>query len=168
MDYIKFDLPDNSFKIELSKTPRTFGYSNFGNFICTMKFIDQIGVPHAVVQGNEKQFFEFMNCMNDLNNNPYDYMDMVSYFMMNDSFTFAYMTSPVQYDTPTEDDDKMTMQIFEDSIYGRRSLIYLEFNFTFLEEFIFNIFQLLSDLNYLSDMGYSSLLDIIERNYKKL
>ena len=159
MDIVKFSLEDNSYDIELKKIPRTFGYSIYGNYICTLSFLDKLGIPQVIVKGNEKQFYEFMNILNDYNSEYMSYNDCITYFTAGETQMMIYVSTSQAYQYPTEEDDKLFLHIFEDSFQGRTSLLFLEFNFYFLEDLIYHIYQLLEDIPYLRDIGYSSLLE---------
>lgn len=160
MDRYVFPLGDDKYTIELTKEKRVFGYSNFGQYICKIRFLDNIGLPQLEIKGTEKEFYSLMNTLNDFNNNPYDYYDMITYFSSGDTFMFMYIAVP-QCNSPSDEDDKITMQVYEDTFYGRIFRLYIELNFYYLENFIFGLYSLLEDIDYLADMGYSSLLEMM-------
>ena len=80
MNEIYFQLEDSSYIVELSREPRQFGYSEFGQYICHMKFLDRLGISQVVINGNEKQFTSFMNILNDFNMFPDEYYNCIAYF----------------------------------------------------------------------------------------
>ena len=161
MDRVIFNLENNLYIIELLKEKRQFGYSKFGNYLCKLRFLDYIGIPQLEVAGTEKQFYDLMNILNEINMAPYNSPDIITYFNSGNTYMFIYVASKLTDFPNDEDDDKVTLQIFEDTIYGRVSRKYIELSYIYLEDFIFNLYQLLEDIDYLSDMGYSSLLEVI-------
>lgn len=157
MNEIYFQLEDSSYIVELSKEPRQFGYSEFGQYICHMKFLDRLGISQVVINGNEKQFTSFMNILNDFNMFPDEYYNCIAYFDIGN--VFAWISSNHLTMGPSEEDEKLFIQFFQDTIQGRTSLIYLEFNVYELENLIYNLYTLLEDIPYLKDIMYSSLLE---------
>jgi hypothetical protein len=156
MDSVRFNSENNEFIIELSKEKRYFGYSEFGNYICHMKFMDLLGTCVLDINTNEAQLMSLMNILYSddiLLSGLYNIVDF------NQDMSMMIMTSEPK-DYPSEDDDKIYLQVFQrDPIYGNVSRLYMETTLDFKDNLIYNIYQLLQDIPNFNELRYKDLND---------
>ena len=160
MNNIMFFSENREYIIEINKEKRFFSYSKYGQYKCNLRFANYIGQIVLDIECNEKQLLDLMCVLDDMNMNAGGYMlDAIAY--LNDEYFMyvAFIEEPVDY--PIEEDPKISIQIFQNTINGQVSRLYLEMSLYYLEEFIYNIYQILEDIPYLNEMQHSSLLELM-------
>jgi len=158
MDYNLFFTENKEFIVEIYKEKRFYGFSEFGQYICHLTFNDILGTTILDIQCTEKQLFDFMNILYDVSQNIGSMYGDNAYFTVNNLICFIMVKDTPIY--PCEEDPVLTLQFFEDNPnYGRISRLYLEMTVYFVEDFVMGIFEVLSDIPYLKDMNYSTLLE---------
>lgn len=158
MDYTVFPTDKNEYIIEITKEPRVFGYSKFGNYICKIKFCDFLHRVLLELVCNEKRLTELMNLLYDDNNL---YSGGFYCIRFENNLSLVLSSSEVSL-YPSEDDPSIYLQCFEDDpIYGKISRLFVKCSIEFKDNFIFNIHEILKDIPYLEQMIYYDLYDYI-------
>ncbi|MBR6289265.1 MAG: hypothetical protein IKR19_08020 [Acholeplasmatales bacterium] len=158
MDVIRFNTENNEFVIELSKEKRYFGYSEFGNYICHIKFMDLLNTVILDVITNETQL---MNLMNTLYNDEVLFEGLYFNIEFNQSIYLMIMASDSPL-CPSEEDPTLYFQFFQkDPIYGNTSRLYLPISLDFKDTLIFNIYNLLQDIPNFEELKYKEFKEYL-------
>lgn len=163
MDVISLYTENKEYLVIISMTPRYFSYNKFGQYECHIRFMNALNIGQCVfdIECTEKQLYDFMNTMNDIDMNIGSIYSARCYFGNN---IICDLMSSECLDYPTEDDPYIMLQFYEETFYGRVARIYLKTGFYWLEEFMYDIYLIMEDLPYLAEMGYSSILEFMDEN----
>ena len=151
MDLLYFTTENNEYIIELSKELRTYGFTRFGQYKVSMRFLDFMQISHLDIICNEKQLLDFVEFLYEFSISIGDpRFDLCEVDIGDNIFVFIM----VQYDGDdlTEDMPVINMQFFQDTLQGRVCRLNLQMSYSYLDTFMLNIQKVLLDVPYLEDM----------------
>lgn len=158
MDNYEFFTENQEFKIRLSKRKRLISYTNYSNYTCTIEFLNNLNQTILKIENTELDYFRFIEGLNDFICNFGNIISDNLYFTHTDISSFFLFISIEDYSTgPSEFDDNLYLAIYEESIYGTKLRLNLNTTISWIEEFIYSLFQIIEDLPYLNELSTTAL-----------
>ena len=164
MNHNEFKTQNQEYNIILTKEQKSYNFSNYTNYICSMIFTNSINQPIIAITGSELEFVNFIDELYEFNLN---FGGTIS-----DRFTFSPNQFGIQYiinfsidlncihllDYPSEEDLYITFSIQEKNNLGQiTERLKFQLTYDFLEDFIYNIYLLIKDIENI-DMFYTASL----------
>ena len=167
----EFFTPNKEYRIRISRESKTFNYSDFGKYICSIELIDSIGRTILNIKSTDKGFLHLFHelgyiVVSDL----YEYTDSCIYFDDNISENYFIYLARINSDSPLDDDEDYSykdtiycMSIFESNeLYGNTLRASFNVSSIFLTNvFLDAIFKAISDLEYMNTMNKQYISDFV-------
>lgn len=163
MDINVFQTEGSEYYIKISKQKKFFSQSKFGQYICTIEFLNNIYQSILSINCTELELYLLIQKLSELETNiamgssNYE-MSTSVYFQstgdFNSYFWFFTTTNIENYpEYPTDEDIMCSLFVY--SLYlDKKSLrLYLPMSYSFIDVLIYNIYIILEDLPYLNDMN---------------
>lgn len=167
MNNIEFFTENKEYKIKITKLLKPYCLSKYGQYKITINFIDIMEQIILSINTNEKELFQaILQISGFINGSGFTQDDIVYFDNIGDgSSYFIYLSNLTQlnpyYNGPIEDDDVATLSFYHRTQQGNALKLYLETSFYYLEEFIYNMYQIIEDIPYLREMSDSYFFDFI-------
>lgn len=166
MDEVIFRAENNEYIIRLDKKKRLFGYSKYGQYICTIDFIDSMYRTVLSLQCTEKTYYTIIQNLNQFLMNEFGVESDIIHFDYNGSdaikyFMYIFDNNP-DFDPDFDMMHTLGLCIYEESAKGNVLRLALNMRYDYLEEFIFNLYQLIEDIPYLNEMASDAFIDFLE------
>ena len=127
MDTYEFYTENKEFKIRFSKKKRIFSLSENSQYICTMEFVNTIGQTILKLDNTEIDFLRIVEGLNDFLINFGQIISNNLCFTTTSTGAQYFINIAIENATgPSENDDKVWLGIFEESMQGNRLRISLE------------------------------------------
>lgn len=163
MDNYEFFTENQEFKIRLSKRKRLISYTSYSNYTCTIEFLNNLNQTILKIENTELDYFRFIEGLNDFICNFGNIISDNLYFTHTDISSFFLFISIEDYSIgPSEFDDNLYLAIYEESIYGTRLRLNLNTTISWIEEFIYSLFQIIEDLPYLNELSTTTALEFLD------
>lgn len=166
-DRVELYTPKREYKIVISKRPKLYAQSDFGKYICNIDFVDNIGRTVVSIPCTEKDLLkaaEEMNMFIDGYGTIYESIVYFGYNSINSWFLFLgyeeYLTN--EEPGPSDTDDIVSLSFYSTVNNVNKLRIYFAANVTFVEEFIYAIYQVLANIPYIDDVIQSTIFDMFE------
>lgn len=153
MDFIQFKSQNLEYIIELEKRKKSFSYSKFAQYICTIRFKDILNRVILEINCSEKEIYCCIQSINDfllqMGNMLEDCIHFESFGDMKNYFIWIGVENFKEF--PPEEED-ISFSVFEQSNQG--SILRLSFNmhYYYLEDFMYKLYMLISDISYLNEI----------------
>lgn len=164
MDLVQFKTEGLEYNVEFRKRRKIFSYSEYGQYICSIIFKNDMDQIVLQIDCTEKEFYDAtlsLNyfCMN-IGSTISDIIHFDSSGDLRQYFWYINFLDNVP-NYPYEEDERMCISIFESINDNNILRLYFEMSYYALENFVYNMFLLVEDLKYLFDMNYNDLLEFI-------
>ena len=162
-DNIEFFTENHEFKIVLTKRQKVYSSAIFAKYICNIKFINSIGFEVLNIQCSEKEILNLIQTLYEFNINIGGILSDGVNFDSSNICYYLYLSiidnNSYEYDYYK---DKVSISIYEiDNIKGNILRLYNEVSFSYIEELIYYLYTLISDIPYLDKMTIESLNEFI-------
>ena len=167
-DRVEIYTPRREYKIVISKRPKQYAQSEFGKYACSLDFVDNIGRTVVSIPCTEKDLLkaaEEMNMFIDGYGTIYESIVYFGYNSINTWFLFlGYIDCLTnnQEPTPSDTDDTVSLSFYSSENNSNKLRIYFEANISFLEDFIYAIYQILANIPYIDKVIESTIFDMYE------
>lgn len=161
MNNIEFYTSNKEYKIVLTKQQRFFGYSQYGQYLCSITFYNSIGLEVAKINTNEKEILSAIGSIYEFELNYGGCMlSDIIYFDNNQTENYFISFDVLFKEYPAEE-ELVCICIYLSTIYGNKLKLSFNVYLDWLNEFIYNLYLLLEDLPYLKEMMDSDIKEFI-------
>lgn len=166
-DRVELYTPRREYKIVISKRPKLYAQSEFGKYACTIDFVDNINRTVASIPSTEKDLLkaaEEMSMFIDGYGSIYESIVYFGYNNINSWFLFLGYEEYVNNldPSPSDTDDRVSLSFYSSVNDSNKLRIFFEANVTFLEEFIYAIYQILANIPYIDNVIESTIFDMFD------
>jgi hypothetical protein len=167
-DRVEIYTPKREYKMVISKRHKLYAQSEFGKYVCTIDFVDNIGRTVISIPCTEKDLLkaaEEMNMFIDGYGSIYESIVYFGYNNINIWFLFlGYIDCvPSEEPIPSDTDDSVSLSFYSsDSVSNNKLRLYFDANVAFLEDFIYAIYQVLANIPYIDKVIESTIFDMYE------
>ena len=168
-DRVELYTPNREYKIVISKRPKVYNQSDFGKFVCTLDFVDNIGRTVISIPCTEKDLLkaaEETSMFLEGYGTIYESVVTFGYNNINYWFLFLgyeeYLNDNYNEPGPSDTDDRVSLSFYSSENNINKLRLYFEANTEFLEEFIYALYQVLANIPYIDQLIQSTINDIYE------
>lgn len=164
MNYYEFFTQNNEFKIVLTKKKRIYSLGPYSNYTCTIEFRNSLDQTVLKIDNTESDFLRFIEGLNDFLISFGQTLTDNLYFTNNGikSNYFCFIAIKDYSSYPAEDDDTVYLGFYEESPQGTILRLNLYTDISWIEEFIYSLFQIVEDIPYLSQLTTTTCLEYID------
>lgn len=163
MDRYEFYTENREFKIRFSKKKRLYSLSENSQYVCTIELINSINQTILKIDNTEIDFLRVVEGLNDFLCNFGQIVSNNLNFTTTETGAQYFLNIAVKDSTgPTEDDDIVYLNLFEEGFQGTRLRISLETTTFWIEELIYSMFQIIDDIPYLNRLVTTTALEFLD------
>lgn len=165
---------DKEFIIRITKTKKFYTLSQYGQYNCTIEFLNSLKIPVLSINCTEKELLQTVQKLNELNANiimgeTNDEKSTTIIFESTGTFdsyimTLTTLNLTTYPDYPVEHDLKLELYVYINHRGTRENKlkIVLPMTIQYLEYFIYKIYEVLQDIPYLDEMNNSLISDFMK------
>lgn len=165
MNFISIKTENNEYNIDLFKRKKSFSFDNnkYSQYICTIRFKDSMNRTILDINCNEKELYDAIQSLNEFYLNLGCIVSDNIYFNTNGSMVDFFMFLAYEnYCQFPEEEDIVSITIFENTIHGCISRLSFFMSYYGLEYIIYNFYLLLEDIPYLDEINNKCLREYME------
>ena len=161
MNNIDFYTPNKEYRIILTKQPRYFGYSEYGQYLCSITFYNSIGLEVLKINTNEKEILKAISSLYEFELNYGGCMiSDIIYFDNNQNENYFVTIDAIFQDYPVEE-ELVVLCVYLSTIQGNRLKLSVNINLYELNELIYKLYSLIEDIPYLPSMMEDDMEEFI-------
>lgn len=166
MNIIEIYTENLDYKIRLKKEKRLYFLSQFSQYNITIEFINSIDQTLFTINTTEKEYVKAIEIIQNFINNFGQQKDDIIYFNNNGDFSryFIYisMKNPL-VDYPTDPIDEISAISIYHSVNDKSVLrLYFESSTVYLEQLAYNMYSLVIDIPYITEVINDNIKDMYE------
>ena len=165
----RMNTPNNEFIIEFYRERKVLSFDKYSMYSCHIDFYNNINQKILSLICSESELFNSIQEINAFITNFYEIYDTIVHFGNNENMVSHFIHIGIKYpynNSPIEDDDTIVISIYQTNILNKNNLrLFFEADSLFLENMMYNMFQLLEDLPYLDKIINTSVEDYINSFY---
>lgn len=176
MDKNVFFSEDREYKIRVSKQLKFYSTSIFGQYNCSIEFLNSMNFPVLQINCTEKELYRTIMRISEFstnigmgiteNDNAATTISFESGANMSSFFWYLYTTNLDAFpDYPVEHDINCQLCIYSGDIHGSSLRLFLDFTYQYLDILIYEIYKILEDIPYLDEMNNSIITDFLQGEY---
>jgi hypothetical protein len=163
VDIYEFFTENNEYKIRLSKKKRLISYTQYSQYTCSIEFLDNLNNTLIKIDNTELDYFRFIEGLNDfLCNFGQIISDNLYFSPASSGASFFFYIAIADSTGPSEFDDNVYLALYEQSIYGSKLRLNLNTTVSWIEEFIYSLFQIIEDIPYLNELSTTTALEFLD------
>lgn len=169
MDITQFYTENNEYLVEISKVKNIISFSEFSNYKCSIKFRDRLNNIVLQIDCSEKELYDVLqklsdftlsagSCFSDIIHfSPNSNMDNYFWYIgdlnySNPDIDNMYKTIEQMHPTDDDEDDRLFISVYQNTIQGNKLRLYLETTYSFIEVFVNHMYSILSDIEYFEEI----------------